>query len=87
MTIGHGAWGGGGKRSLYQTIRVFQTINDPKPVIANEAKLNEAIAEFEIASLRDATRTLHSVSLAMTIGHFFTWSTLKRSQISIMPTL
>ncbi|OUL26982.1 hypothetical protein [Nostoc sp. 106C] len=49
---------------------VFQTINDPKPVIANEAKRNVAIAEFEIASL-------HSVSLAMTIGHFFTWSTLE----------
>ncbi|OUL26827.1 hypothetical protein BV375_20445 [Nostoc sp. 106C] len=50
---------------------MFQTINDPKPVIANEAKRRVAIAEFEIASL-------HSVSLAMTIGHFFTWSTLAK---------
>ncbi len=62
---------------------MFQTINDPKPVIANEAKRNEAIAEFEIASLRDATRTLHSVSLAMTIGHFFTWSTLNVETLHI----
>ncbi|MEH2001956.1 MAG: DUF1156 domain-containing protein [Nostoc sp.] len=35
-------------------------------VIANEAKQNEAIPEDEIASLRDAPRTLHSVPLAMT---------------------
>ncbi|OUL21540.1 hypothetical protein BV375_29370 [Nostoc sp. 106C] len=42
------------------------------------SKSRVAIAEFEIASLRDATRTLHSVSLAMTIGHFFTWSTLNK---------
>jgi len=33
---------------------VFQTINDPNPVIAS----------------------LHFVSLAMTIGHFFPWKTL-----------
>jgi hypothetical protein len=40
-------------------IRVFQKINDPKPVIASETKCREAISKtlrlLHYASLRDAT--------------------------------
>ncbi|BAY94815.1 hypothetical protein FDUTEX481_03125 [Tolypothrix sp. PCC 7601] len=62
---------------------MFQKINDPKPVIASEtecsvrvASRREAIAKscnyervYAIASFRFAP-------FAMTIEHFFTWSTL-----------
>ncbi|EKF00871.1 hypothetical protein FDUTEX481_08496 [Tolypothrix sp. PCC 7601] len=59
--------------------KVFRVLQVKKCsiVIANGAKRNEAIARAEIASLRDATRTLHSVSLAMTgFGSFIFWNTL-----------
>jgi hypothetical protein len=56
----------------FKIVRVFQKINDPKPVIASETKCSN-LKVFAIASLRFAP-------LAMTIGHFFTWSTLTEYQ-------
>jgi len=48
-------------RNRFFAFRVFQTINDPNPVIAS----------------------LHFVSLAMTIGHFFPWNTLNKQIVDV----
>jgi hypothetical protein len=56
---------------------VFQQINDPKSVIAFAERLvGAASRREEKQSQYLAVASFRFAAFAMTIGHFFTWSTL-----------
>ncbi len=61
------------------SIRVFQKINDPKPVIASEAFAERLVEkQSQRLGLLRFVPCGNAKSERNAIGHFFTWSTLKQ---------